>query len=294
MNKEQYLASDHVRPFATWFGQNLTTGRFAHGWVDRKRRNLLRNFASVHDAFVQYHWPFSALPDHGIARGTTFGESVIALGRFKRLLRDATDDSQALHATTGVMQWGGVANGNVKWLRERANDSALLETLIETAKALAEGETANRVLTARTLRFNAGMTKVYSLMVPDFIIYDSRVAAAIGWAVVHYCTEHGLESVPPELAFGVRAAKEGPNPANPKSRNPSRGALHFATLLHGPGFAAWNLKASWLLVAALEAAKGAGESPFHAEANPLRALEAALFMIGYDLGGLDVGVRRAA
>lgn len=41
------------------------------------------------------------------------------------------------------------------------------------------------------LRSNAGLTKVYSLVLDDFIIYDSRVAAALAWLVMIWGREVG-------------------------------------------------------------------------------------------------------
>lgn len=113
------------------------------------------------------------------------------------------------------------------------------------------------MLREKTLRFNSGMTKVYSLLCDNFVIYDSRVAAALGWAIVKYCQLHGLATVPELLCFPWAAAKEG--------LGADRKRLMQAVLDH----------------------PNARESHFHtveAPNNPLRALEAAFFMIGYDLG----------
>jgi hypothetical protein len=46
--------------------------------------------------------------------------------------------------------------------------------------------------------------------------------------------------------------------------------------------AQWNLRASWILEKCLSVT--ADQTEFHKAGNPLRALEAALFMGGYDLG----------
>ena len=37
-------------------------------------------------------------------------------------------------------------------------------------------------------RCNAGITKVYTRVLKNFIIYDSRVAVALGWLVATFCT----------------------------------------------------------------------------------------------------------
>lgn len=55
---------------------------------------------------------------------------------------------------------------------------------IDSVKTILSGNDDNSALKVR--RFNAGMSKVYSLIVADFIIYDSRVAAALAWFVARW------------------------------------------------------------------------------------------------------------
>lgn len=281
------MATSIVNPaqdFACWLGSNLDNATLAHEWIDR-RTKAAWNCSSVFDAFLRYRWRFPSSPAHGITGGASFAESSVALQSLRILLQGAESDQQALHATTGVMLWGGVGPGNIRWLQRKVTD--LLATLRTTSQALAAGDLDDQGLAACTLRFNAGMSKVYSLLVPGLIIYDSRVAAALGWAVVRYCEARQLTQLPEALAFPVALAKETPGAFHPKCRNPSRGAFQFPRLQPGLLHAAWNLKASWVLDAALKAA-GSG-SQFNDQTlnggDPLRALEAALFMMGYDLPG---------
>lgn len=82
------------------------------------------------------------------------------------------------------------------------------------------------------------------------------------------------------LAFGCLNANESPKSKISKVRNPDAGCfrqIDNQEKLH----LHWNIRASWLIAAALERS---GNKPF---ANS-RELEAALFMIGYDLG--DSGI----
>jgi hypothetical protein len=128
------------------------------------------------------------------------------------------------------------------------------------------------------------MTKVYSLICDDFVIYDSRVAAALGWAVLRFCKATGRATVPSLLQFPFAPAKEALNQITPKRRDPSQGAFQFPRLYRGRHHAEWNLKASWALKAALACAPE--KSLFRAGAQSgqaLRAMEASLFMFGYDL-----------
>lgn len=281
MNKATYLSKPAVEDFARWLGSNLDNATLSHEWIDR-RTKVAWSCTSVFDAFLQYRWRFPSLPAHGITGGASFAESSAALQSLQTLLRDAESDQGALHAATGVMLWGGVGPGNIRWFQR--NVTGLRAMLKTTSQALTTGDLDQLVLVAR---FNAGMTKVYSLMVPGMIIYDSRVAAALGWAVTRYCVMHRLDQLPKELAFPVATPKEARGTTNPKCRNPSGHALQFPPLRSGPLHAVWNLKASWVLEAALKAVGGDSQFNDHKlnGGDTLRALEAALFMIGYDLPG---------
>jgi hypothetical protein len=268
-----YLELPVVEQFIDWLAGNLDNGTLAHRY--HNRRTGPWQCASLHDAYRQYTWPAST--------GTSFDDNAVDLDKWKSALQRAltprSDDTAACAATTGVMGWGGVQAGNVRWLH--ANQTGLAQTLIEVRDALDSG---NIDTLAHSLRFNAGMTKVYSLLCRSLIIYDSRVAAALGWAVTLFCQDRQLTTVPAALDFPWAPAKNAPDAANPKWRNPSSAGLVFQRLKSGALHAQWNMRASWLLEAVLshEKAKTSQFARLPAQTR-LRALEAALFMIGYDL-----------
>jgi hypothetical protein len=279
VNKSSYLKRSVVQDFVAWFGQNLDNATFAHGYINRRSGSWQCN--SLYDAYLKYQWRHRA--------GDTFAHSAATLTSLSRALRaalaSAADDQAACRAATDVMIWGGVVAGNVRWLNANPN---LASDLLAVQAAINTQDTTHSVLADRKLRFNAGMTKVYSLLCEGLIIYDSRVAATLGWAVRKFCEAHALTSVPAELAFPWAPAKSTPNHPAPKNRDPSSPALSFPKLTAGPLHAHWNLKASWVLEAALlspagQASQFAGDPYLDTPALRLRAVEAALFMIGYDL-----------
>ncbi|MEE1924738.1 hypothetical protein V0R50_23225 [Pseudomonas sp. 148P] len=288
MHRDQYLGntlsattSHVVRDFVDWLARNLgNTTLFTHQYTDR-RSGIHWKFQGLQDACARYQWRHKGAP--GVAPGADLGSNGQALDALARRLRSSLDpvnDQAAFSAAADVMTWGGVQAGNIRWLSINTKD--LAQTLTTTAAALARGDLAGQILTSNALRFNAGMTKVYSLLVDDFIIYDSRVAAALGWIVVKYCKEKQLSSVPAELAFPWAPSKEGPRAKSPKNRNPGQKGLSFPRLSAGAVHAEWNLKASWILAAALARAPAGGFAA-SSGVSALRQLEAALFMIGYDL-----------
>ena len=117
------------------------------------------------------------------------------------------------------------------------------------------------------------MTKVYSLLDPSIVIYDSRVAAALGYAVALWANQRNRPTVPDELQFPWAPAKSGRQNRDPGlAIAVAHRGYAFPKLHPGPNHACANVYASWLM---LDVAIQIGITP--------RQLEAALFMIGYDL-----------
>lgn len=285
MNRQAYFALPHVAQFIAWFAAELDSElRFKHEYVDR-RSGMQWSCTSLFDAFDRYRWNHPGNARLALHPGQSAMSNGLALTALRADLQTIHgDDRRALEAALDVMSWGGVSAGNANWLK--ANKDGLAGLLEAVQTALDAGDEQAPALRTKHLRFNSGMTKVYSLICKNFVIYDSRVAAALGWLVVKYCESHGLSQVPQGLCFPWAAAKEAPNPDTPKRRNPSVGNLKFKSLRSGTHHALWNLRASWVLNAVL-VHPSAKDSPFQSITipnDPLRALEAALFMIGYDLG----------
>lgn len=282
MNRHHYLANTSVQDFIEWLSAHLDDTTFKHDYFNRLRRTQW-GCNSLFDAFGQYRWGHPPISRLSVPSGSTFTSNEVALQALKtdleHALMTAAQDQAVCQAAIDVMLWGGVQAHNVSWLNTHRQGLAAMVAAVRDAIDL--GCPTAMPLSHPDLRFNAGMTKVYSLICRYFVIYDSRVAAALGWAVVLYCRAKGIATVPPELAFPWAPAKES-GPVIAKRRNPSEGTLIFPRLKAGPHHAKWNMKASWVLRAVLDH-PNAKNSGFRS-VNGLRQLEAALFMIGYDLG----------
>jgi hypothetical protein len=292
MEKNTYLQTSAVANFVKWMSENLDGDTFAHQYTNR-RSGCVWRCDSLYDAYAQYHWPHPGNQRLGEPAGATFESSATTLQALSQDLQNALgsqgSDHSVVTAAVDVMTWGGVRAGNVRWLH--ANQASLPRVLSSTRQALDAGNTGHPLLVAKDLRFNAGMTKVYSLICDRFVIYDSRVAAALGWAVVKFCQAAELSEVPQELRFPWAPAKSAAKDPSPKRRNAGQSGFIFPRLKSGSNHAAWNLKASWLLSAVLEQ-DSVQNSQFHQVERfdtRLRALEAALFMIGYDLDATKAG-----
>ncbi|MNM47815.1 hypothetical protein D3C81_587890 [compost metagenome] len=283
------MAQPLLDAFIAWMSANLDNATFEHRYQNRMSSEHW-HCSSLFNAYATYHWPHPAIAHLDIDKGNDITSNTRALTalqlQLQRALTPTPDDLAASRAAIDVMIWGGVQNGNVSWLTN--NVDGLANLLINTRDAIDSGALHHALLLDPELRFNAGMTKVYSLICKQLVIYDSRVAAALGWAVVKFCkqVEPELTQVPPELAFPWASAR--PNKGISKQRDPSQGNLQFPPLQGGTLHAQWNIRASQILAAVL-AHDNAKHSGFNKDdgsgSSPLRRLEAALFMIGYDLGG---------
>lgn len=277
-----YKQRAEVKAFIEWLAQHLGLNQpLMHEYLNRKTGKHWQ-FINLYDAYKQYEWHHPSVPHLQIDAGSCAVSNNEALDAMSTDLRAATCDMTMLQGTQATMFWGGVSARNNQWLED--NQKGLAETIGQVAEVLRVGDLDSPRFAAE-LRFNAGMTKVYSLICQDFIIYDSRVAAALGMLVVIYCEGKGLRALPDGLRFPWAPAKEGQSSAVPKRRNPSKGdAFRFPGLRRGHHHAIWNMRASWILSEVL-AHPLAATSPFHSGgANALRRLEMALFMFGYDLG----------
>ena len=99
------------------------------------------------------------------------------------------------------------------------------------------------------LFMSSGFTKIYSLIVRDFVIYDSRVGAALCYLVRKFCQESGLDMTPEELKFSwgvLRMNTKSKIVENP--RNPYIGIYKFLIITnHYNSHLENNIRANWLV-----------------------------------------------
>ncbi len=286
LRRENYLQGD-VAQFCEWLSQRL--GRHPiHFSITGHRKQ----FSTLHDALNAYEWPLKKVsgrptPDGNypykhptvptlIAR-SSLATNTTVLDVIQKALRtaylsDPVPSDALAGAVAATFHWGGVYTttkngGNRPWLAK--NYCGLLPILQNVVNDHAQGEDYSRVT---ALRFNAGMTKVYSLLIDDFIIYDSRVAASLAWLVLNWWTVikgNPHNQLPENLRF---LCLPGNGNAR-KLRNPA--PMVFETHATKPyEHYKWNVRANWLLHRAQQLA---GES---SRFSSLREIEAALFQMG--------------
>jgi hypothetical protein len=180
-----------------------------------------------------------------------------------------------------MLAWGGVLNKNQERLAEMGD--GICDYFSRAREILNLSET--RLSNHEGIIINAGFTKLYSLILDDFIMYDSRVGAALGLMGRLFAEDKGLVSIPPAIEFSFGSGRVSGEQHRDR-RDPSHGRYRFPRFngnskLHLND----NIKASWLLksVADNTASRFALLPQEGLLDERLTAIQAALFMIGYDV-----------
>lgn len=291
MNKDEFLSSPQVDSFIDWLSKVIGGEEHINFQTDARGSR----YATLGDAFENYAWPMGKkseeipLPNIGPRRlvaNATFEENDTMLNQISGGLRDSVqrNPNELTAWVKATMIWGGVyKEGNRTWLENHGDD--LSNILREASAALAE---PHDVIRLPNFRFNSAMTKVYALLLDDFVIYDSRVAAALAWLVFLH-KGRDPSAVDGRLKFGCMPANEtSKRKENNQEKIRSPQGTIFPYLNRNSRFAyehaKWNLRANWILKAALDRASEESKKAKQVlQFQSLREIEAALFVIGYDL-----------
>lgn len=223
-------------------------------------------YKTIKDAFTGYAW-----------KRQGYDENKTVLNDIANKLQTAPTEDDLYQACLDCLEWGAggkqfnLYTKNRSWLLNKKQ--IRLSVLLDTSHRELAAKQPNLIgFKTKYFRMNSGFTKIYALKYPNFIIYDSRVAAALGLLVRRYCEQFRLDEVPTNLAF---------NWSGTKKRNPSLGKYQFSRLNNdSKKHAEWNVKANWMLNAVVNRLGTFWDVP---QNERLRALEAALFMIGYSV-----------
>jgi hypothetical protein len=299
VKRDQYLSIPCVRAFVEFLRPYLIEKSFHHSYyvVKRKRywscvalRGAMRGYRfSVATALVRAFGLKS--PAHSLS------DNAVVLTRLSKDLKSAftsNSDAKAERACCDIFRWGGTLNRNRDTVAELAREDALIGYLKACRGAFGSPHSF-AYPDVPHLHSNAGFTKVYSLLFDDFAIYDSRVAASLGAFIAAFHCANKWKFQCQELRLGYMPARAYPG-TPPHLRNPSHPPCTFPSVSTRPEMHLWsNVRANWILMEALSGTRFEEEvlnkwppKTGSAKVTPLRALEAALFMIGYELKNLSL------
>lgn len=283
MRKEQFLNRAAVQSFIDWISLRLDDkGSFKHHYILKRPRGVLWECDSIYSAYENYQWAFTCKsPISGYSlTGKTFEECKLLLTDLSIGLKESVsqnDTELCQKYCISILDWGGVINGNKNKILELGNS---ITTYLSDCKERLNADVFNLNGNYSDIIMTAGFTKLYSLLIDDFIIYDGRVGAALGLLVRKYCEEKGLRTIPPELLFAYGNSK-GDTYGVQNRRNPSQGMYKFPLLIANKKHTENNIRANWILKEILS--KSVSKFSKIEPQTRLRAFESALFMIGYDV-----------
>ncbi len=291
LSRAEYLSSTYVQQFAEWLGARLDQpGSLEHSYF-LESADIEWSCNSLYDAYQKYWWPFKfecRVLGKQVSGSEGLRSSLDYLTELANVFRPAVENGDVettINCALSVLDWGGVLGKN------RARVIAMGRDICGNFAYISRKLNMDRVRLGENqdIHINSGFTKIYSLLVDDFIMYDGRVGAALGLLGRLFCLEAGLANIPHEIEFSYGRGQEAPGGmTGPNRRNPSTAAYRL------PEFTGDrqrhlddNIKAGWLLKDLADKAN----SKFNdlPQASPLNerltALQSALFMIGYNVRG---------
>jgi hypothetical protein len=261
--------------------------------ANKKQKKVALRIDGLRNAVDHYYWmsDSNTTPQDGEDNTTKvfrFPDTQPILDRLAGGLRNSLNgcvrDADVFLEAIKILTWGDTFRGSVSWLTHH-HERGQLGNSVQKAREVLQGDTWDPESMPfsddiRGIQMDSGLTKVFSLasmhspgLVPS-VIYDSRVAAALGLMSRHALSETDRAAVPPELSF-VQMPSTTKDDA--KRRNASGGEYHFPRKTKGAksaGHACSNLLANWIIDQLVRDFEGRWTH---------REMEASLFMIGYSL-----------
>ncbi|MDR1687821.1 MAG: hypothetical protein LBS21_04325 [Clostridiales bacterium] len=277
MTKKEYLESENVKSFIEWFCKRLNApaeeeALFNHCY-HHVRDNKDFTFNSLSSALNQYCW-----------RGKSFKETEEELKIISNQLKDFVEseekfnDAECFCVCEKILKWGGISRYGT--ISEWEQNNVLCKNLKRIKEIINSNfDLDNDYYFEIKGYVNAGFSQILSLFVDEFIIYDSRVGSALCAFVRDFCIEKG-KSIPKELNFSWVIMRG----ENPNKRCPNTSSHKFTRLRDKDNYLLNNIKANWLLSEVVKRDTGEfGKLEQAKKGGGLRALEAALFMVGYNI-----------
>lgn len=261
MNRQEYINDQYVISFSNWIEDKLNDNFMHH--YDNQQRHEKWSCNSIFNAFEKYKWG-----------GLTFDEVQVFFDRVTDSIEVAInnqDEKLLKKQLIDIIEWGGIKKVS-KSIQNRSN---IIDFVMEKKEQL-NLDTYDTNTKSRFIEMGSGYSKIYSFLIQNFIIYDSRVGAALCYLVRLFCEHCDINKIPEVLAFRWQVAEN-----KYINRDPSNDKLIFQKYYNSSPnqYLITNIKASWLLANIISSTT----TNFNNLENPVRALEAALFMIGYEL-----------
>jgi hypothetical protein len=277
MNKEDFLNDNDVIVFTNFVADVWQNGLDFNVGIKQRGKPVKYIYTNnLEEILNNYSWQYSIvtqfdIPDEIPRIGHTLAQSESVLNFAQNMLivdgKINTNNIELRTATEITLKWGGVfTKGNKNKVIDIAYD--LKKDYDEVLKKWKDINENNAVFSSKDnfeFTSNAGFTKIYSLLLSDFVIYDSRVSVALAY-LVEKCFG---ANIPEFLRIYIPASRVADltkrQVHNFFTSTYQKDSKHFYS----------NVISSILLNESLRL--------INDPVLQLRDLEAALFMMGYDI-----------
>lgn len=277
--REHYLSIPVIENFCRYLACYLNGRTFAPAYTTETLRPKVHYcFVNLEDAYEQYMQE----PDNAALIERSEEMRPLMIEALK------ANDSVKLHQLIlDVMPSRLIVKNNTQWLQNQEND---LCTLVKFACEQFSDESPDYDAFGRQYgpRMSSFLSRLYSILLPDSITYDSRVAATMGLFIREFCVVHKRD-LPEELCL-IRLQGWGKDKKE-NGRNAGWGTNEFPSIdkikkrpLKERSYAKSNILASWLVNESIRLARQSQDCPaWIKEGNAVRKVEAAFYMMGAKL-----------
>lgn len=276
LDNNDYIQSEIVQQFTGFLSQIISGERSIFcEYVPKKDKQNKFAIALFREGLEQYKW-----------NGKSFFQTQQVIGQFSKKLSDAMnaqDENLILQAALLILDWGQVYRGCIDWLLMHSQDQQLGKAINDSSKVI-DGTLVIPPSDFTSLfdrdgqyRCNSGTTKIFALFSRKSIIYDGRVACAIGMLVHDFLIENQIAYIPTQLNFLMDAGQRNTSKYTSAAYTFASKADTVNSLFNQ---AVSNLKINLILQKVVDDSKSTilGFTEVH---QKMRAVEASMFMIGY-------------
>ncbi|HIU84460.1 MAG TPA: hypothetical protein IAC66_03720 [Candidatus Aphodousia gallistercoris] len=199
----------------------------------------------------------------------------------------AENNNTGLHELIVKLYEGRLISKNSRqWLHE--NEPHLCELIAFACEVLKSDSPEPRLFGVPDgPGMSAFLSRIYAIMIGNFIAYESRIVAALCLFIREYCRGQDMD-LPKELSLGRIQGWGKGKKDNGRNASWERGDFFSVDTLkrrhqRESEYAFSNIKASWMVNRAVELARREARPAWLEADFPVRRIEAALYMMGAKL-----------
>lgn len=276
--REHYLGSESVEGFCRYLAQFLAGRAFDPVYTtETLRPKAFYCIASLEDAYEQFM--MEADNKAYFLRMQQLREPML-----KALA--ANDNSGLKELIVKLYEGRLISKNSRQWLHE--NEPHLCELIAFACDVLTSDSPEHRIFgVPRGPGMSAFLSRIYAILIGDFIAYESRIVATLCLFIREYCRSCNMD-LPKELALGrIQGWGKGKKDNGRNASWPGGKFLSVDTLKRRhqreSDYAFSNIKASWMVNRAVELARNETRPAWLEAGFPVRRIEAAFYMMGAKL-----------